>query len=156
MADDDFDRDHVADQLAERRGSSQPPIPLSESQLAAKDEVSMSLSQAAAIIVMLLYHLDGSDGAVSYGDDLLRSTLPLERLLNSAADSAPAVHGPPVVERLEQVAAMSRLLGITVREEALGRPLANFEWLSNFVWTLETQIEQVQSEIARELQSRTR
>jgi hypothetical protein len=141
MAFDILDRISGSDQPADCASAS--PLQCRAEQLGARDVVSANLAQAASILGMMLYQFPTAPAPQAVTDDLLRCALPLARLMESAAREAPAIYPPCVVMRIEELASMGRMLENTVKEEALGQSLDQFRWLSEFLWALEAQVDEV-------------
>jgi hypothetical protein len=121
----------------------------------ARNIVDMNLSQALAAASMMMYHWPCTSRCLSarYSEDTLMCVFPFERLLASAARSAPAAYRREVAERVQQLAAMGRLLVATVQQRAPGTRPEDFAWVFDFVWFIEDQIREAQEVIGAEFQS---
>lgn len=117
------------------------------------DAVGTNLAQALAIINMMMYHFP-TDSIAPIADDLLRCAIPVVRLLRQATEMARRSQGKDVARLIEQAASMASILAVTVEEEALGQSFENFQWLSEFVWALETQVAEAQGAMERAPRSR--
>jgi hypothetical protein len=139
MAFDILDNNRESDQSADPACATgqRPP---QEAQILACDGAAEALHQAGAIITMVTYHLYGE--AQRLRDDILQLAFPLARLLASAAQDAPNAYRTEIVDRVTQAASMGKVLAATV-QEAVGQPVENFRWLEQFIWALETQVDEL-------------
>jgi hypothetical protein len=125
--------------------------PARGAQSVAGEAASEGIAHALAVLRMAGYHwpAPGSTLPQDQSDALLRSVLPLRRLVDRAAAQCATAFGASgdVASGLAQAAAMARMLAATIEEEAIGSPISAFAWLADYVWALRGQLEAVQAGI---------